>query len=179
MQLVENRSRKRNTALSEAETSIVGTRAPGEVRPYLRAFPTYRETLLVPLPNLAKELGIGGIAGEEEGAFFVYRKDAKNNILYVAKEKDEILLQSTSCVVDGVNWIGDKPEGRIEVGVKFRYRQPDQFATLAFQGEKVVLEYPQGVKAVTPGQIAVFYLGERMLGGGIIDEVYRGEERID
>ena len=126
-----------------------------------------------------KGLGIGGIAGEEEGAFFVYKKDAKNNILYVAKEKDEILLQSTSCVVDSVNWIGPRPSGVMEVGVKFRYRQPDQFATLRFEGDKVRLDYPQGVKAVTPGQIAVFYQGERMLGGGIIDEVYRLQERID
>lgn len=126
-----------------------------------------------------KGLGIGGVKGEEEGAFFVYKKDAKNNILYVAKPSESYLLNSTSCKLDGVNWIGDKPSHPIEVGVKFRYRQPDQFATLRFEGEDIVLEYPQGVKAVTPGQIAVIYDGERMLGGGIIREVYSGTERID
>jgi diaminopropionate ammonia-lyase len=67
MQLVENRSAKRNTALGDAEKSIVGARGPEEVRPYLRAFPAYRETPLVSLPNLARKLGIGGIAVKDEG----------------------------------------------------------------------------------------------------------------
>ena len=67
----------------------------------------------------------------------------------------------------------------MKVGVKFRYRQPDQFATLLFHDDEVELIYETPVKAVTPGQIAVFYDGERMLGGGIISRIYRGDERID
>lgn len=126
-----------------------------------------------------KGLGIGGISGEEEGAFFVYKKDVKNNILYVAKASDSYLLDSTSCFADHINWVGEKPSGPIRVGVKFRYRQPDQFATLSFAGEEVELVYDAPVKAVTPGQIAVFYDGERMLGGGIISRIYRGDKRID
>lgn len=128
-----------------------------------------------------KGLGIGGIKGEEsEGGFFVYKKDVKKNILYVAHPKDDYLLQSDRCLVSDINWIGPKPEGKIEVGVKFRYRQPDQPASLHFEGDNVVLEYKDHpVKAVTPGQIAVFYLGERMLGGGKIESVYRNGERVD
>ena len=103
----------------------------------------------------------------------------KNNILYVAKAKDSYLLDSTSCFADHVNWVGEKPSGPIKVGVKFRYRQPDQFATLLFHEDEVELIYETPVKAVTPGQIAVFYDGERMLGGGIISRIYRGDERID
>ena len=124
-------------------------------------------------------LGIGGISGEEGGAWFVYKKDVKKNILYVAKAGDEELLYSDSCYVDGINWVGPKPTGPIEVGVKFRYRQPDQFCTLTFEGERVWLDYHAPVKAVTPGQIAVFYDGERMLGGGIIEETYYKGERTD
>ena len=126
-----------------------------------------------------KGLGIGGVSGEEEGALFIYKKDVKNNILYVAKAKDSYLLDSTSCFADHVNWVGEKPSGPIKVGVKFRYRQPDQFATLLFHEDEVELIYETPVKAVTPGQIAVFYDGERMLGGGIISRIYRGDERID
>ena len=124
-------------------------------------------------------LGIGGISGEEGGAWFVYKKDVKNNILYVAKAGDEELLYSDSCYVDGINWVGPKPTGPIEVGVKFRYRQPDQYCTLTFEGERVKLVYHSPVKAVTPGQIAVFYDGERMLGGGIIEETYYKGKRTD
>ena len=126
-----------------------------------------------------KGLGIGGVSGEEEGALFIYNKDVKNKILYVAKAKDSYLLDSTSCFADHVNWVGEKPSGPMKVGVKFRYRQPDQFATLLFHEDEVELIYETPVKAVTPGQIAVFYDGERMLGGGIISRIYRGDERID
>ena len=126
-----------------------------------------------------KGLGIGGISGEKEGAFFVYRKDVASNILYVARSEDEEMLLSTSCRLDNVNWVGERPESEIRVGAKFRYRQPDQFCALHFEGEEAVLIFDSPVKAVTPGQIAVVYDGERMLGGGIINAVYRGSERID
>ena len=124
-------------------------------------------------------LGIGGISGEEDSAFFIYKKDVKNNVLYVAHAGDEELLYSDACYVDGINWVGPKPEGKIRVGVKFRYRQPDQYCDLSFEGERVRLDYVEPVKAVTPGQIAVFYDGERMLGGGIIESTYYKGKRTD
>ena len=122
---------------------------------------------------------VGGALYQKPGIEFVYKKDVKKNILYVAKAGDEELLYSDSCYVDGINWVGPKPTGPIEVGVKFRYRQPDQFCTLTFEGERVRLDYHAPVKAVTPGQIAVFYDGERMLGGGIIEETYYKGKRTD
>lgn len=119
-----------------------------------------------------KGLGIGGVKGFEEGAFFVVGKDVKRNILYVAKESEKWRLLSSSCTVTNVNFVGEKPIEPIQVGVKFRYRQKDQFCQLKFIGEDVVeLIYNQPVEAVTPGQIAVFYDGDRLLGGGIIDTV--------
>ncbi len=124
-------------------------------------------------------LGIGGISGEEDSAFFIYKKDVKNNVLYVAHAGDEELLYSDACYVDGINWVGPKPEGKIRVGVKFRYRQPDQYCDLSFEGDRVRLDYVEPVKAVTPGQIAVFYDGERMLGGGIIESTYYKGKRTD
>ncbi len=124
-------------------------------------------------------LGIGGISGEKEGAFFIFKKDVKNNILYVARSDESWRLESDECLVKEINWIGPKPVGPIEVGVKFRYRQPDQYCTLTFEGEDVRLHYHAPVNAVTPGQIAVFYDGERMLGGGKIEATYRKGERTD
>jgi tRNA-specific 2-thiouridylase len=124
-------------------------------------------------------LGIGGIKGEEAGAWFIYKKDVQKNILYVANSHEEDLLNSDSCLVKEINWIGPKPTEPLHVGVKFRYRQPDQFCTLHFEGENVRLVYDKPVKAVTPGQIAVFYQGEKMRGGGKIDEVYYQGKRTD
>ena len=125
-------------------------------------------------------LGIGGVKGEEDSPLFIYKKDVKNNILYVAHTSDSHLLESDCCFLDSINWIGPKPEGKIEVGVKFRYRQPDQPCTLSFEGEKIRLDYQNHpVKAVTPGQIAAIYNGDRLLGSGIIESVYRNGERTD
>lgn len=124
-----------------------------------------------------KGLGVGGVKGDEEGAFFVYRKDVANNILYVAHPSQAHLLISDSCLLGEVNWIGEREEG--DYGVKFRYRQPDQNAHLAFEGERIRLTYEQGVSSVTPGQIAAIYDGDVLMGSGIIEEVYRGKERID
>jgi len=124
-------------------------------------------------------LALGGVSGEEDSPFFIYKKDVKNNILYVAHAGDETLLESDSCRVDGVNWVGPKPEGSIHVAVKFRYRQADNPCTLTFEGDGFRLDYDHPVKSVTPGQIAVVYQGDRMLGGGIIEATYREGKRTD
>jgi len=124
-------------------------------------------------------LGIGGVKGEGDGAWFIYKKDVKKNILYVANGAEGELLDSDSCLVNEVNWIGPKPLEPIHVGVKFRYRQPDQMCTLSFKGKDIFLVYDHHVKAVTPGQIAVIYEGEKMRGGGKISEVYLRGKRTD
>ena len=127
-----------------------------------------------------KGLNIGGIKGvDATGGYFIYKKDVANNILYVAKADHMELLESDHAIVDNVNWIGEKPEGEIKVGVKFRYRQADQPALLHFEGEKIVLDYSFApVKAVTPGQIAAIYDGDVLLGGGILDKVSRNNVEI-
>ena len=128
-----------------------------------------------------KGLGIGGVKGEGEGGYFVYKKDVKNNILYVVQPKDRELLSSTSCRISHLNLQGELPHNDIEVGVKFRYRQPDQPCILHVEEDgNATLEYSfHPVEAVTPGQIAAIYLGDMLLGGGIIEETYRGKERTD
>jgi len=115
-------------------------------------------------------LGIGGVAGASEGAWFVCKKDVEKNILYVANEDEDKYLNSNSSYITDINWIGPKPEAPIKVGVKFRYRQPDQPCELSFDGENVVLRHLVPSRAVTPGQFAAFYDADgRLLGGGIID----------
>ncbi len=121
-----------------------------------------------------KGLGIGGVKGEKEGGYFIFDKDVKNNILFVAQPEEKWRLLSSRALIKKINWIGDKPVGTIDVGVKFRYRQSDQPCHLHFEGDDVVLDYPDHpVEAVTPGQIAAFYDGDVLLGGGVIDEVTR------
>lgn len=124
-------------------------------------------------------LGIGGVSGEEEGAFFICKKDVSKNILYVAKGDEDKHLLSDSCFVTDINWIGPKPLGSFHISAKFRYRQPDQGCVISFGQDGVMLRYDAPCKAVTPGQFAVFYDGDRMLGGGIIDQTFWQGERRD
>ena len=127
-----------------------------------------------------KGLGIGGIHGEEAKGWFVAKKDVKNNILYVASGEENEYLDSTSCTVDTLNFITDKPLDGAHISVKFRYRQSDNGVTIHYLNDDLVkLVYDKPIKAVTPGQAAVFYDNDICLGGGLIKHVYRHERRID
>lgn len=80
-------------------------------------------------------------------------------------------LQRRTCNVSEVNWIsGTSPPGSISAEVQIRHRHPAARATVAPQGQgraSVTFESPQ--YAITPGQAAVFYDGDIVLGGGWID----------
>ena len=79
-------------------------------------------------------------------------------------------LFSAQAAVGGVNWIsGDIPDRPVRCRVKIRYRQPEQPATVTpcpGGGADVTFDEPQ--RAITPGQSAVFYDGDIVLGGGTI-----------
>ena len=68
------------------------------------------------------------------------------------------------------NWIsGAVPQGPFRCKIKIRYRQPEQWATVTPTGENtvhIVFDTPQ--RAITPGQAAVLYDGDTVLGGGTI-----------
>ena len=120
-----------------------------------------------------KGLNIGGT-----GPYYVIGKDVAKNELYVAQTKDESWLYSTSCIVSDVNLLADFDAPK-KAGVKFRYRQTDQDAEIDWISPTVLrVTYPQTVRSVTPGQEAVFYDGDTMLGGGTITSVYQGETDI-
>lgn len=120
-----------------------------------------------------KGLDIGGI-----GPFYVIGKNVHKNELYVTNESHKEWLVSDSCIVNECNYFLDIQE-KIECTAKFRYRQSDQnvcIERLADNSLKVT--YPQGIACVTPGQEAVFYLGDKMIAGGVIDSVYREEKDL-
>ncbi len=114
-------------------------------------------------------LDIGGVRGEV-GRWFVLEKDVKENRLVVSCG-DESALYSSRLTGSGFNVIGkfDMPK-RLRCTAKTRYRQADFGATLELSDDgKYTLEFDEKQRAVTPGQYAVVYVGERCLGGGEID----------
>ncbi len=68
------------------------------------------------------------------------------------------------------HWIsGCCPQTPIRCAVKIRYRHPEQPATLIPLGQDLVrLEFDQPQRAITPGQAAVVYQGDEVLGGGVL-----------
>lgn len=63
------------------------------------------------------------------------------------------------------------PEG-LEAVTKIRYKDAGSLSTLTQKGDQVEVEFHSNVKGVAPGQSAVFYEGEDVIGGGIIYKSY-------
>ena len=119
-----------------------------------------------------KGLGIGGVKGASEEAWYVVEKDLVNNELIVAQGHDHSALLSTGLIAQQLHWV-DRQLIRepLRCTVKTRYRQTDVPCTIEpidDESIKVIFDEPQ--IAVTPGQSAVFYLDEVCLGGGIIEQ---------
>ncbi len=98
------------------------------------------------------------------GPYFVVSKDVKKNIVVVGTEKD---LNSKTARIADINWIGKIPNFPVNLSVKIRYRTPAVPAKLSKNGK---LEFKKAQRAITPGQSAVFYLRNKVLGGGVIGE---------
>ena len=117
-----------------------------------------------------KGLDVGGQKGDVGGRWFVVDKDLVNNVLYVA-HGDESRLYSAACRVSGFNWIPEAPQEReFSCTAKFRYRQEEQGVRVSVRGKDVCIEFDERQRAITPGQYAVLYAGERCIGGGVIEE---------
>ncbi|MGX3066706.1 tRNA 2-thiouridine(34) synthase MnmA [Ursidibacter arcticus] len=119
-----------------------------------------------------KGLGIGGVKGASENAWYVVEKDLINNVLIVAQGQDNSALLSTGLIASQLHWVDRQAiRDNLRCTVKTRYRQADiscEIIPIDDENIRVIFDEPQ--IAVTPGQSAVFYQGEVCLGGGIIEE---------
>ncbi len=120
-------------------------------------------------------LGIGGISGAPEAAWYVAEKDLRRNVLVVVQGHDNPALYSDGLEARQLFWVdGRGPELPLRCAAKTRYRQADQGCLVqvsASGGVRVIFDQPQ--RAVTPGQSVVFYSGDICLGGGIIEHSFK------
>jgi len=90
----------------------------------------------------------------------------------------EAELLQTELWAEQVNYISSKvPSPGAEVTVKIRYKSTETPARLYPQAEGVLVRFAQPQRAVTPGQAAVFYQGDEVLGGGRIGRSKSREAR--
>ena len=110
-----------------------------------------------------------GIAWSEP--LYVKKLDHLKNIVYVASISD---LLEREAFIKELNWVSiEEPNSPIEVDAQIRYRSKPIKGKLIPQSEgninkrfKLVLDEPQS--SITPGQAAVFYKKDILLGGGLI-----------
>ncbi|MGA8231403.1 MAG: tRNA 2-thiouridine(34) synthase MnmA [Candidatus Acidiferrales bacterium] len=114
--------------------------------------------------TVGQRKGLGIAAGHP---LYVVALDRATNRLIVGDDAD---LRTTTFEVTNVNWISQaQPAKPFEAEVKIRHRHDPAQATITPQGEtaaQIVFREPQ--RAVTPGQAAVFYSNDVVLGGGWI-----------
>jgi tRNA-specific 2-thiouridylase len=106
-------------------------------------------------------LGIGG-----GSPYYVLGKDIDENKLFVTDDPRDLALSSDQFVLTGANWINGEPQPDRTYQVRTRHRSDLVPARLT--GNSVQLQRPD--RAITPGQSAVLYHGDLVLGGGIITD---------
>lgn len=112
--------------------------------------------------------------GQRKG--FGFGSDRRRYVLDIVPEtrtvvigdKEELL--APGLIASEMNWLIDPPVEEMRCEVKIRYRHQPTPATVVAEerGARVEFEAPQS--AVTPGQAVVLYQGERVLGGGWIEQ---------
>ena len=110
-----------------------------------------------------------GLGIQKSETLFVTRIEP--DTLRVVLGTAEDLLQSV-VRVGKVNYVGgNPPPGPVQVGAKIRYNGGQSDAVLEPDGDAAILRFESPQRAVTPGQAAVFFDGDRVLGGGYIEGI--------
>jgi tRNA-specific 2-thiouridylase len=114
--------------------------------------------------TVGQRRGLGFSSGRP---MYVVALDRANNRLIVGDDNE---LRSTTCELRDVNWIPfAMPEGSVEAKVRIRNRhEPADAQITALSATTAKIQFHEPQRAITPGQAAVFYSGEQVLGGGWI-----------
>tara|TARA_Y100001978_G_scaffold92796_1_gene83116 strand:- start:1264 stop:2427 length:1164 start_codon:yes stop_codon:yes gene_type:complete len=112
-----------------------------------------------------------GVAWSEP--LYVKKLDQTNNTVYVSSIND---LFEKEASVKEINWVSIyEPKNKIEVEAQIRYRSKPVRAILYpdntnGKDKNFKLIFNESQSSITPGQAAVFYRGEILLGGGLISK---------
>ena len=107
-----------------------------------------------------------GIAAETP--LYVKRIDPERNEVILCRDE---ALYSRALTAKELNWMAfETPPDSFRASAKIRYRHTEQPCTVkALPGGRVAVEFDEPQRAATPGQAVVFYRGDTVLGGGVIE----------
>ncbi|MBQ3356354.1 MAG: tRNA 2-thiouridine(34) synthase MnmA [Oscillospiraceae bacterium] len=114
--------------------------------------------------TIGQRRGLGISAPEP---LYVCDISPESNTVVLGENSD---LFRSDAIVRAFHWISGKtPQNAIRCKAKIRYRQPEQWATaVPTEDGAVQLRFDEPQRAITPGQAAVLYQGDTVLGGGVI-----------
>jgi tRNA-uridine 2-sulfurtransferase len=114
--------------------------------------------------TIGQRKGLGFAAGKP---LYVLSIDPEKNRVVVGGDD---ALRTASFEIENVNWVSfEKPEAPLRAAVKIRHKHEPATATVEGLGPnraRITFDFPQ--RAITPGQGAVFYNGDVVIGGGWI-----------
>jgi tRNA-specific 2-thiouridylase len=97
---------------------------------------------------------------------FVTTIDPEKNIVTLGEETD---LESNDMIVDKLNLIKyDTIPAGMEATTKIRYKDPGSLSKITLEDNKMHVQFYANAKGIAPGQSAVFYEDQDVIGGGII-----------
>jgi tRNA-specific 2-thiouridylase len=112
---------------------------------------------------------MGGSKDGNGDPWFVAKKDMASNTLYIVQGHEHPWLLKPVLEASQISWTSNTLPALGPFTAKTRYRQVDAPCQLSgIDLEKFTLRFDEPQWAVTPGQSAVLYDGQRCLGGGII-----------
>lgn len=119
-----------------------------------------------------------GLGLASDRRLYVVQVDAETNRVVLGRDED---LLEDSCLVGDLNLLGmERIDEPVRAMVKVRYATPAVPATLSpFQNGQLQVAFDSPQRALSPGQSAVFYQGDRVLGGGIISRDRSGARETE
>jgi len=106
-----------------------------------------------------------GLASDKR--LYVLKLDTSSKRLVVGSEEE---LLSDRLSASKLSWVsGEPPSEPINVTAKVRYKSPEAAAKVYLRDGKAEVQFQQPQRAIAPGQAVVFYQGDAVLGGGIIE----------
>ncbi len=118
-------------------------------------------------------LMIGGVKGKDELPWYVYKKDIPNNQIFVCQGGNNPLLMNNGLYLDDINWINNiNYDYPLECKVQVRHQHTPVNSVLIKDVNGIKVSFDEQIRAIAPGQSAVFYNDNLCLGGGIIAKTF-------